>query len=197
MVFDNNFRVVGRYSLIDSVLKLHLTQGRWTPESAAKGGTQTIKLNFDPEIQADRLTMPIPAERLKRQAILGPITQDWQVFESEKSCAVVEIIIDITEHDDEVRLVFGRGQTLDHTASLFAKYGGPVEANPYFYILYMIQSLVLMEDWKEAFAVPWGKAKVTIYVDRAIAEALAAHTDFDFDRSVDCLVCMATREVKS
>lgn len=156
-------------------------------------------LNFDPEIQADRLTMPIPPERLKRQAIPGPITQDRQVFESEEARPVLEIIIDITEHNDEVRLKFMREDPdLRSDALLFAKCGGPTDGpNPYFYILHMLKSLVFIDNWKKEFSVPWGKNKVMAYTDRAIAEELALHTDCDFDRSMEGPVCMATRDLHS
>ena len=65
-MLENNFVSVGRGSLIDPVLKLRLTTGRFELDDS----TIKIELNYDSELQADRLTMPIPPERLKRLKIL-------------------------------------------------------------------------------------------------------------------------------
>ena len=56
MALKKNFVSISPTIIADPCTKLIITQGRWTPESSARGGAVAIELSYDPELSCDRLT---------------------------------------------------------------------------------------------------------------------------------------------
>src|SRR5688572_11726759 len=190
MAIQSNFVSVLPTVLIDPVLKLRLEQGRWTPESSARGGSIDIDLAYDPQIHRDQLTMPIPEKRRKLLEMLGPIGRDWTVFESNQSKRIAQIFLDIHSGDVDVRLQLPRSTrstpTIQGEAKLLAReVGDELGNNPYEVLLYMFQSTILMGDWAETYAMPWGKSSISFYTNAEVAEELTAHTGLRFERTGD------------
>lgn len=199
MAVENNFVSVLPTVLVDPALKLRLEQGRWNPESSARGGSIDMHLSLDPEIRADRLTMPIPEVRRKLLEMLGPVARDWTVFESNASRRIAEILVDIHDRDDELRLEFRNdASSLDGIALLLAlQTAGHLSADPNEVLLYMFRSVILMEDWDERYAIPWGKRSISFCTSPDVAEKLAAETGATFERTGDGLAMIASRAVRS
>ena len=199
MTIENNFVSVLPTVIVDPVLKLRLEQGRWNPESSARGGSIDVHLSLDNEIRADRLTMPIPEVRRKLLEILGPVASDWTVFESNASRRIAEILVDIHNRDDELRLELkNHASSLDGMALLLSRQtAGHLSADPYEVLLYMFRSVILIEDWDESYAIPWGKRAISFCTSPDVAEKLAAETGATFERTRDGLAMIAARAVRS
>lgn len=200
MIFDNNFvpaPVGNGGTLIDAVLKLRLSQGRWTPDSAAQGGTIDIDLNHDPAIKPERLTMPPSQQDLKYQAMLKgpPLTE--VIFRSPESQQIAKLIIDIEKWDEEVALTYngGRGPTLKAKADLIKMAQcDVVSKHPWATLLYMIESIPLMPVWQTDYAASWGARRIGIYVPRAVALELVEHAESEMPDD-DALVRIAMRDI--
>lgn len=200
MIFANNFVPVPVGSggtLIDAVLKLRLSQGRWTPESAAQGGTIDIDLNHDPAIKPERLTMPPSQQDLKYQAMLKgpPLTE--VIFRSPESQQIAKLIIDIEKWDEEVALIYegGRDPSIAVDARLIQKAQcGIVSEYPWATLRYMIESIPLMPVWQSNYAASWGARRISIYVPRAVALELVQHAEFEMPDN-NALVRIAMRDI--
>lgn len=202
MFFENNFVPVGvgnGATMLDPVLKLRLSLGRWNPESAARGGTTDIILYYDPEIRPDRLTMPVSAKHKILLDMLGANIQ-VEVFRSPQSKQIVKIIADINEGDDEVALVHGGGSdpTFRYKARLIEMaVHNELGEKPWQTLLYMLKSIPLIPHWQTEYALPWGVKRVSFYVKRPLALELARYTDFQLPDSDDELVRISSMDFEA
>lgn len=201
MVFDNNFEPVpvgDGGTLVDAVTKLRLSHGRWTPESAAQGGTIEIDLSHDPAIEPGRLTMPPSARDLKYQAMLNGPPLAEVIFRSAQSQQIAKLIIDIENWGEEVALVAegGRDPTLEVKADLIRMAQCEVVSeHPWATLRYMFESIPLMPLWQSKYAAAWGARRVGIYVPRAVALELFEHTGLAMLGGDDALVRIASRGI--
>ena len=198
MAIEDNFVPVLPTVLIDPVLKLRLEQGRWNPESSARGGAQDIHLSYDPEIRAGRLTMPIPPKRRELLEMLGPLKRDWTVFESENSKRIANIIVDIQDRPGEVRLEFKSTRADIHTMSelISRQEIKDISNRPYEILLYMFQSVIVMPDWAEKFCTPWRKSSISFCASSDIADELSTRTGARFEPCGTGLAKIADRQVR-
>jgi hypothetical protein len=198
MIIENNFIVVADGALIDPVLKLRLSFGRWEPGyGGAITATQVLKLHYDPEIQADRMTMPLPEDRRKRLLLLGPIIKDWQVFESDQSRKILELILNIMRGDQEVKLLISAGEhgfKLKNSL-LQQKVPEEIQRNSYNIIKYVLESSLIFPLWDKEEGNGGRRTSISLYIERPLADELAANTDFNFDRSLDGPVLVVSREL--
>jgi hypothetical protein len=202
MVFEDNFvkPAVGRgHSLIDPVLKLRLSIGRWEPESRGRGGSISIHLYQDPEIEAGRLTMPMPEPRRRMFEMAGNKGDPGEVvFVSENSRQIATIILDIDEWDGEIALIdYGSSQpTYKKLISLIKKAEcGMVSELPWQTLLYMLKSIPEMPYWKSEYANRWNSRRISLYVNRPCALELANFAGLEIPSGEPEFVLVGSREI--
>lgn len=202
MVFEDNFvkPAVGRgHSLIDPVLKLRLSTGRWEPESRGRGGSISIHLYHDPEIEAGRLTMPMPEPRRRIFEMAGNKGDPGEVvFESDNSRQIATIILDIDEWDGEITLIdYGSSEPTYKTLIFLIRKAecDVVSAMPWETLVYMLRSIPKMSYWTSEYARKWNSRRISLYVNRPCALELANFAGLEIPSSKPELVLIGSQEI--
>jgi len=200
MAFGDNFVQVpaGRSTLIDPTLKIRLATGRWNPESSALGGSVDVALFHDPEIVPGRLTMP-PSDKIKRnREMLGAPPLAEVVFQSDRCKEIAKTSVDVEQIDDEVALICRAGSepTFKYTAKLIEMANiDAISEHPWQIIRYMLESIPSMPLWVDEFAAKWGSKRISLYVDRRLAEELSTFANFHIGPDEGDLVRISTLDI--
>jgi len=147
---ENNFVAVLPMVFMDPEAKLVLTTGRWNPESSLRGGDQAIKMLYDPDMQRENLTEPIPPEELKRLEILGPVQSKWRPRRpSERSRSMFSLLVGIDNAGNDVNLVVTTyDSTIISQARRFESIDTPeLGDDPWRVLAYMLTSIVEFTEW--------------------------------------------------
>lgn len=203
MEFENNFFVAplnNGTTMLDPVLKLRLRTGRWSPESAGKGGDIDVDLLHDPEIEAGRLTMPA-SEKLKEiSEMLGNTPPTEEVFQSNQSRNIAKIVVIIDQRGDDIALICDGGQRptfINKVGLIRTAKRGMVSKQPWQTLLYFLRSILMLPYWEFEFAKTWDSKRISIYVSRPLALELAEHTGFQMLPDDGELVGIASREIRA
>lgn len=184
--------------LVDPVLKVRISTGRWEPEGG-QGGSTRLEMHYDPELRADRLTMPPPAKLVENLKIFGSDPPSEVVFESASSRKIAELIFDIDNLDGEVALNLSppaSNPSFDSMASLIAgSDAGRLSEDPYAALLYMLEATPMLPIWERDYGKEWGARSVSVYVLMALAAELLGDAElFGLPHQRD-LVRIARREI--
>lgn len=197
MGFESHFEPVLPGVMIDDRMKLRAILGHWTPESSARGGTQTIELYYDPEIERGRLTMPIPEKRLERLKLLGPVEKDWTYFESARSVKLAGIICNIEDVSNRIEIIVQDSpESFRYHSSLIEKaYGESDRKTSWEIFLYFIRSLIGFPSWDRDYPSNWGVRAVSVCIREDVAREFSKHVGAFGVPAENGLVEVAVREL--
>lgn len=198
MALEQNFVSVSPTIIADPCTKLIITQGRWTPESSARGGAVAIELSYDPELSGDQLTQPASIEDRALFERFGGAAPARTLYRSAQARTLTSFHVDIRDGDDAVGLVFTQTASLADKAEL-VRGANPIifGERPYEVLLHALRSIVLMGMWETEYAAQWRKGAVTLSVLPHVAQELTANTGVTFAAAVNGLVQIANRAAVS
>lgn len=197
MTITSEFLPVGPGVLIDSMLKIRMSMGRWDPESAASGGAIEIDLEYDPEIRTDRLTMPIPPEQLQALAILGPVTEREKAFRSASTLRLGSLNFEIESTVDELVLkAIDYPNSYQNLAHIIRReLNAETEAASSEILAHIVAAVPSFDAWDYNFARPWGKPVISLNYPAGLLAVIPEIGQFPV-RGEDGMIQVSRREVK-
>jgi len=185
-------------SLVDPDLKVRISTGRWEPDGG-QGGSIWLEMHYDPELRADRLTMPPPAKLVENLKIFGNDPPSEVVFESAFSRKIAELIFDIDNVDGEVALIHSApasNLSFGPMASLIVRSDAArLSEHPYGALLYMLEAAPMLPIWEREYGKEWGARSVSVYVLKALAAELVGDAELSGLPRKHDLVRIAWREI--
>ncbi|UDF32051.1 UNVERIFIED_ORG: hypothetical protein LHK14_23735 (plasmid) [Roseateles sp. XES5] len=177
--------------LVDPELKLRITNGRFDVDSS----TISIEIFYDPALSRENLTMPMPPilARIWTRHNSGPAPA--VVFESGDSHRITSVLLEVREEYDQVKLkVVSDGEGLSYKAALIEQSGGnSFIAQGYNIVFEIIKSAIILPEWESVYT---DAKKVSIYINRSLAQELARTCGFTFDGFSEDDILVAERGVR-
>lgn len=195
MAFEINFIPV-LYAMVEPDLKLVVT----CASSRESMVTDYIHVEFDPEIGLDRLTMERTEAEKERWVRLNPTPPPLKLFSSKKTEWVTNIHFHLIREEDRIRLLI---KNSDHgfryDARLIEMKNEHDWAGHGYELVHAVLRAAIEVPALDNEAKLYGqppKKRIALYIERPLAEELAARSSFSFDPSEQGDVLVAEREVR-
>lgn len=174
--------------LVDPILKLRVACGRFDIES----GNISLEIYYDPALESDRLTMPMPPTLARIWARHNKGAAPEVAFESNDCRQITSIILELKLERYEVFLKIRSGNHgFSYKSKLIEQCGNPSFAGyGYDIILSVIRAAVILPEWKSIYK---SAGKVSLFLDRSLAYELARSGTFAFDDDVEGDILVAER----
>jgi hypothetical protein len=203
MVFEDNFVQVTDRVMIDPVLKLVLNTGRFNDD----GWTQEIRVDYDPEIHADCLMVPMTEDEKKSYGIRpGPDGHLWP-FKSDKRVHLFSYLYQVRPNQapSQLDLEFP-DKEFDLVSKIIVR-NVPKISKEYAELLCIniLRSVVKMQTW-DSLVRSYNKnppnahrqiTDIAFHITNELASYVGGATGESFERVSDTYCLFAMREARS